>query len=65
QLEFCPTGGVTADNALDYLQLPNVMCVGGTWLTPPSLVERSDWSGIQDLATHAATQFNTMSSLEL
>ena len=34
ELKFCPTGGVTAANASHYLQLPNVMCVGGTWLTP-------------------------------
>jgi 2-dehydro-3-deoxyphosphogluconate aldolase/(4S)-4-hydroxy-2-oxoglutarate aldolase len=65
QLRFCPTGGVTSNNALDYLQLPNVMCVGGTWLTPPTLVEKHDWSGIKDLARYAATHLNTMSSYEL
>jgi 2-dehydro-3-deoxyphosphogluconate aldolase/(4S)-4-hydroxy-2-oxoglutarate aldolase len=64
QLRFCPTGGVTSNNALDYLQLPNVMCVGGTWLTPPTLVEKHDWSGIKDLARYAAIHLNTMSSYE-
>lgn len=51
---FCPTGGVTVENAPRYLELPNVLCVGGSWLTPPSLVAAGDWSGIERLARAAA-----------
>ncbi|WP_153393834.1 bifunctional 4-hydroxy-2-oxoglutarate aldolase/2-dehydro-3-deoxy-phosphogluconate aldolase [Ornithinicoccus halotolerans] len=53
-LEFCPTGGVTADNAGDYLALPNVVCVGGSWLTPDDAVAEGDWDRIQQLAAEAA-----------
>jgi 2-dehydro-3-deoxyphosphogluconate aldolase/(4S)-4-hydroxy-2-oxoglutarate aldolase len=50
---FCPTGGITASNMLDYLELPNVLCVGGTWLTPANLLHNKDWGGIRDLARQA------------
>lgn len=53
QARFCPTGGVTEDNLLDYLALPNVATVGGTWLTPASLVAAEDWAGITALAAAA------------
>lgn len=53
QVRFCPTGGVTEDNLLDYLALPNVATVGGTWLTPASLVAAEDWAGITALAASA------------
>lgn len=43
QVRFCPTGGVTQENLPDYLALPNVITVGGTWLTPASLVDAGDW----------------------
>jgi len=52
---FCPTGGVTVDNAADYLALPNVMCVGGSWMAPKSLIDKEDWAGITEL-TREATQ---------
>lgn len=45
-LRFCPTGGITLDSAPRYLALPNVACVGGTWLTPASVVASRDWSSI-------------------
>lgn len=51
---FCPTGGITPDNARDYLSLPNVICVGGSWVAPNSLVEAGDWDGITRLATEAS-----------
>ena len=54
ELKFCPTGGIKPNNAADYLALDNVMCVGGTWLTPKDLVDNKDWPAIQDLATLAA-----------
>jgi len=51
---FCPTGGITPDNARDYLALPNVICVGGSWVAPAALVEAGDWDGITRLATEAS-----------
>jgi 2-dehydro-3-deoxyphosphogluconate aldolase/(4S)-4-hydroxy-2-oxoglutarate aldolase len=51
---FCPTGGITPDNARDYLSLPNVVCVGGSWVAPNALVEAGDWDGITRLATEAS-----------
>lgn len=51
---FCPTGGVTLDNLRGYLELPNVACVGGTWLAPPSLTAAREWPKIQELANEAA-----------
>ena len=54
QVRFCPTGGITAQNAPEYLRLPNVVCVGGSWLTPPALMHARDWSAIAALARAAA-----------
>lgn len=54
-VRFCPTGGVTAANAAGYLSLPNVICVGGSWVAPGKLVEAQDWSAIEALARQAAT----------
>lgn len=55
RLTFCPTGGITPDTATEYLALPNVACVGGSWLTPAALVAAHDWDGITALA-HAAAE---------
>ncbi len=49
-VKFCPTGGISLENAQDYLSLSNVMCVGGSWLTPQSLIENKDWAAIKHLA---------------
>ncbi len=54
QVSFCPTGGITLATAPDYLALPNVACVGGSWLTPASLLHARDWAGITKLAAQAA-----------
>ena len=54
QITFCPTGGVSPKNALDYLSLPNVKCVGGSWVVPKDLVAAKDWSGIETLAKEAS-----------
>jgi 2-dehydro-3-deoxyphosphogluconate aldolase/(4S)-4-hydroxy-2-oxoglutarate aldolase len=54
QLTFCPTGGITATNAPGYLSLPNVACVGGSWLTPSDVVGRREWSVVEQLARQAA-----------
>ena len=53
QVRFCPTGGVTMANLRDYLALPNVGAVGGTWLAPRTLVESADWAAITGLASAA------------
>jgi 2-dehydro-3-deoxyphosphogluconate aldolase/(4S)-4-hydroxy-2-oxoglutarate aldolase len=53
-VRFCPTGGVSPANAREYLALPNVMCVGGSWLTPAELVREADWARITQLARDAA-----------
>src|SRR5256885_1756491 len=55
QLRFCPTGGITAANAAEFLALPNVGCVGGTWLTPRDLLAARDWRAIEELAARAVT----------
>jgi 2-dehydro-3-deoxyphosphogluconate aldolase/(4S)-4-hydroxy-2-oxoglutarate aldolase len=52
-LMFCPTGGIHAGNAATYLALPNVGCVGGSWLTPGRAVADRDWSAITRLARQA------------
>ncbi|MEN0088791.1 MAG: bifunctional 4-hydroxy-2-oxoglutarate aldolase/2-dehydro-3-deoxy-phosphogluconate aldolase [Pseudomonadota bacterium] len=52
---FCPTGGVSQSNALDYLALPNVACVGGSWVAPSKLVDAGAWSEITALAKEAAS----------
>ena len=54
QVRFCPTGGIGLGSALDFLALPNVLCVGGSWLTPASLMQAGDWAGIERLAREAA-----------
>lgn len=51
---FCPTGGIGAANAADYLALPNVGCVGGTWMLPGEALAARDWPRVQHLAEGAA-----------
>ncbi|NIJ11213.1 Entner-Doudoroff aldolase [Saccharomonospora amisosensis] len=52
-LRFCPTGGITMDSARRYLELANVDCVGGSWLTPPDAVAAKDFAWIEALARQA------------
>lgn len=52
-MRFCPTGGVSPKNAMDYLGLPNVICVGGSWVAPKGMVASGDWDGITALAAEA------------
>ncbi|MGV9297239.1 bifunctional 4-hydroxy-2-oxoglutarate aldolase/2-dehydro-3-deoxy-phosphogluconate aldolase [Amycolatopsis sp. NPDC003676] len=54
QLQFCPTGGITASSAPSYLALPNVGCIGGSWLTPPKLLAAKDFAAVEKLAAEAA-----------
>lgn len=53
-VNFMPTGGVSADNLAEYLALPNVLACGGSWLTPKSAIADGDYQVITDLATNAA-----------
>lgn len=53
-VSFCPTGGIGAANAPDYLALPNVRCVGGSWIVPDHSLAQGDWDGIRALAQAAA-----------
>jgi 2-dehydro-3-deoxyphosphogluconate aldolase/(4S)-4-hydroxy-2-oxoglutarate aldolase len=54
-LRFCPTGGITVKNAPDYLALPNVGCIGGSWLTPKDVLAAKDFARVEALAREAAT----------
>lgn len=51
---FCPTGGIKPHNAAEYLALPNVLCVGGTWVCPTDMMAAGDWQGIEELAREAS-----------
>ncbi len=53
-VRFCPTGGVTPQNAPEILALPNVACVGGSWLVPAAALAQGDWLRITQLAREAA-----------
>ncbi len=53
-VRFCPTGGISAQTAPQFLHLPNVLCVGGSWLTTAALMQSRDWEGIERLAREAA-----------
>ena len=54
-VRFCPTGGVTLQNASEFLSLPNVVCVGGSWLVPADAMAAGDWARITQLARDTAT----------
>ena len=54
EARFCPTGGISQATVKSYLDLPNVLCAGGSWLTPADAVGRKDWSVIETLASKAA-----------
>ncbi len=54
EVKFCPTGGVTLQNAHEFLALPNVVCVGGSWLVPADALETGDWARITRLAGETA-----------
>lgn len=54
QVTFCPTGGISATRAPDYLSLPNVACVGGSWIAPKAALAANDWETVTRLAREAA-----------
>lgn len=58
QATFCPTGGISPGNYKDYLQLPNVACVGGSWLAPQVTVNEKNWHKVTELAQQATMDAN-------
>ena len=52
-VKFCPTGGITAENASDWLALKNVAVLGGSWLTPADALRTGNWDAITERARHA------------
>lgn len=54
RVRFCPTGGISAQTAPQFLGLRNVLCVGGSWLTARERLQARDWAGIEQLAREAA-----------
>jgi len=62
---FCPTGGITRDTAPEYLALPNVASVGGSWVAPQAIVDAKNWQRIEALAADAAALKGTISPLLL
>jgi 2-dehydro-3-deoxyphosphogluconate aldolase/(4S)-4-hydroxy-2-oxoglutarate aldolase len=52
-VKFCPTGGISLASAPEYLALPNVCCVGGSWIAPPASIRAADWASITRLALQA------------
>ena len=62
EVTFMPTGGIGPDNAMDYLALPNVACIGGSWIAPPGLLRDGDFAAIARLAAAAASLTATCGS---
>ena len=54
-VRFCPTGGISPATAADFLALPNVDCIGGSWLAPKKLIDAGDWDAISALARQTET----------
>ncbi len=52
-VKFCPTGGISTDNMRSYLNLENVLCVGGSWLTPKNLIQNKEWDKITEICKRA------------
>ena len=57
-VKFCPTGGINLRNSLDYINLPNVICIGGSWMVPPDLVKSSQWQQITQLCKDALSHLS-------
>ena len=58
QVRFCPTGGVGEDNFVEWLALPNVVAVGGSWLAPAAEIRAGDWTSITARARRAVTKLD-------
>lgn len=59
EVVFCPTGGITRATAPDFLALPNVACIGGSWIAPADRIRAGDWAAIEALAKDAASLAKT------
>jgi 2-dehydro-3-deoxyphosphogluconate aldolase/(4S)-4-hydroxy-2-oxoglutarate aldolase len=57
-VRFCPTGGISLSNSLDYINLPNVICIGGSWMVPTDLVKSGQWQQITQLCKDAMTHIS-------
>ena len=55
QVRFCPTGGININNASEYLALPNVFCIGGSWILPKEAIANGDWETVTRLAKEASS----------
>jgi 2-dehydro-3-deoxyphosphogluconate aldolase/(4S)-4-hydroxy-2-oxoglutarate aldolase len=55
-IRFCPTGGIGPGNVADYLALPNVVCVGGSWVAPAEAIAKGDWARITELSRTESTR---------
>lgn len=62
-VRFCPTGGINQKNVLDYLALPNVHCVGGSWIVPEEAIKQGQWSQITTLCADAIAEIGTINYL--
>jgi 2-dehydro-3-deoxyphosphogluconate aldolase/(4S)-4-hydroxy-2-oxoglutarate aldolase len=60
-VSFCPTGGLTLDDFTQYLALPNVACVGGSWLVPKAAVDAQNWQAITDIAKQTTAKLTPKS----
>ena len=58
-VRFCPTGGVSSSNYRDFLALPNVMCVGGSWIAPTNKAQSGDWQGITALCKEITAYYRS------
>lgn len=56
EAKFCPTGGISLDNLNQYMELPNVFCVGGSWMVPKDAVLDGDWSRISQICRESLAQ---------
>jgi len=54
ELKICPTGGITEDNAADYLSQPNVVCIGGSWMVPKAWIDAGEWDKVRESSAKAA-----------
>lgn len=59
-IRFCPTGGINEKNFLEYLALPNVRCVGGSWIVPDDAIVNGDWGRITELCLEAVAKAKTV-----
>ena len=58
QITFCPTGGISLETAPEYLKLPNVSCVGGSWVAPKENIQKQDWKTITKLAQNSIQELS-------